>query len=146
MRLLRIALAAAALSAGGARLEAQSATYVVVVSDANPITSITRDELSRLFLKKVTVWRGVGTIVPVDQPESSPVRRTFTRDVHHREVPSVKNYWQQMIFAGRAIPPAERASDEDVISFVRGNRLAIGYVSASAPLGAGVKPVAVRVD
>lgn len=150
MHTLKVALAAFALSlgtiAGATRLEAQSSTlpFVVVVHESNPTTSISRDELSRIFLKKITVWRTKHTVAVVDQRESSRVREQFTRTVHHREVSSVASFWQQQIFAGRAVPPAQRTSDADVMSFVANNPDAIGYVSAGTSLVPGVKTVTVQ--
>ena len=64
--------------------------------------------------------------------------------VHGKKVSSVKSYWQTMIFSGRATPPPELDSDRQVLDYVRGKPGAIGYVSAGATLGNGVK--ALRVN
>ena len=149
MRTLKVFLAGLALSlgtlAGATRLEAQSSLpFVVVVHESNPTTSISRDELSRIFLKKITVWRTRRPVTVVDQRETARVREQFTRAVHHREVSSVASFWQQQIFAGRAVPPAQRTSDADVMAFVANNPDAIGYVSANATLAPGVKAVVVE--
>jgi ABC-type phosphate transport system substrate-binding protein len=142
--LLRTALLAAALVCAPAALRAQDASFRVVVNSANPVTTISRDELSRLFLKKVTTWSSGRPVMLVDQAEASPVRRDFTKVVHKKEVSSVKSYWQTMIFAGRAVPPSEKATDADVIAFVGANPNAIGYISAGAPLGAGLRVVTIE--
>jgi ABC-type phosphate transport system substrate-binding protein len=119
-----------------------NADFVVVVSASNPISSLTRDQASKLFLRKAPTWdNGRGDVLPVDQPEGSPVREAFTRTVMHKSVAAVKSYWQQQIFSGRGVPPAEKPSDGDVLNFVRANANAIGYVSGSASLGGGVKVV-----
>ena len=150
MHALKVVLVGLALSlgmfAGPTRLEAQSSTlpFVVVVHESNPTSSISRDELSRIFLKKITVWRTKHTVAVVDQRETSKVREQFTRAVHRREVSSVASFWQQQIFAGRAVPPAQRTSDADVMAFVANNPDAIGYVSPGAQLVAGVKTVLVQ--
>ena len=130
------------LLAGAARAQGESG-YRVVVNAKNGVGQMSRDELSRLFLKKTTSWSNGQTVAIVDRAEASPVRQKFTEDVHQRQVRAVKRYWQQMIFGGRAVPPPEKASDDEVLAFVRANPHAIGYVSASASLGDGVKPVAV---
>jgi ABC-type phosphate transport system substrate-binding protein len=134
-----------ATTSGGAQLASArqpDADFVVVVSASNPVTSVTRDQASKLFLKKVPSWdNGRGDVVPVDQPEGSPVREAFTKAVLHKSVAAVKSYWQQQIFSGRGVPPTERPSDGEVLNFVRTNANAIGYVSASAPVGSGVKVV-----
>ena len=150
MRNMRVVLLAGlALTLGtiadAPRLEAQNArSFVVVVHESNPTTAISRDELSRIFLKKITVWRTKHPVTVVDQRESSNVREQFTRAIHRREVSSVASFWQQQIFAGRAVPPAQRTSDADVMAFVANNPDAIGYVSAGAALTPGVKAVVVQ--
>ena len=118
-------------------------SFKIVVNAANPVSSLSREELSRLFLKKVTSWKDAKPVALVDQRASNPVRESFTRDVHGRQVASVTSYWQQMIFAGRAIPPVEKASDGDVAAYVASNPAAIGYVSATADLPPGVKTIAI---
>jgi ABC-type phosphate transport system substrate-binding protein len=131
------------MTLGGAQLVAARADagYAVVVSASNPITSISRDQASKLFLKKAATWQDGRDVVPVDQPEGSPVRDAFTKAVLHKSVAAVKSYWQQQIFSGRGVPPTEKSSDGDVLGFVRTTPNAIGYVSASAPVGPGVKVV-----
>lgn len=149
MRTLSVVLAGLALALGSladaSRLEAQSSMpFVVVVNEHNPTVAISRDELSRVFLKKITVWRTKRPVAVVDQREHSKVREQFTRTVHRREVSSVASFWQQQIFAGRAVPPAQRATDADVMTFVANNPDAIGYVSPGAALGAGIKALSIQ--
>lgn len=134
---LLIVLGAAA-SAGGdepVRLE-------VVVNSACPATSITRTELSRLFLKKSSSWAGGDTALPVDQPEGSPLREEFARSVHRRSTAALRAYWQQEIFSGHEVPPPEKAGDAELLEFVAARRSAIGYVTAgSIRKGVKVLPV-----
>jgi ABC-type phosphate transport system substrate-binding protein len=130
------------LLAGTVRAQGESG-YRVVVNAKNGVGQMSRDELSRLFLKKTTSWSNGQLVAIVDRAEASDVRQKFTEDVHQRQVRAVKRYWQQMIFGGRAVPPPEKASDDEVLAFVRSNPNAIGYVSAATSLGDGVKPVSV---
>lgn len=75
----------------------------------------------------------------MDLIPSSVARRDFTREVHGKDVSAIKSYWQKLIFSGRATPPSEMRSEQDVVDFVRGRKGAIGYVSAGTALGRGVK-------
>jgi ABC-type phosphate transport system substrate-binding protein len=119
--------------------------YRVVVNSANPATSMTRDDVAKLFLKKTTAWPSGQAVSVVDQGKESAVRKAFSRGVLNKDVPSVESYWQQQIFSGRAVPPAEKGNDADVLGFVRANAGAIGYVSgAAADLGASVKELTVN--
>jgi ABC-type phosphate transport system substrate-binding protein len=137
-----IALALLLMAAGGCRdADAQSVSYRVIVNAANPVTQLKRDDVSRLFLKKVVSWKAGGEVQPVDQAESSPVRRSFTKDVHKKDVEQVKGYWQQLIFTGQGAPPIEKGSDDEVVAFIAKTPAAIGYVSSTTTLGSGVKAI-----
>jgi len=123
---------------------AQSASYKVIVNRSNPVSSLSREELSRLFLKKVTTWSDAKPVSVVEQKPSAAVREAFTKTVHGRQLGYITSYWQQMIFSGRAVPPPEKASEADVLAFVAANPSAIGYVSSAAQLPAGLKVVQVQ--
>ncbi|HTE45606.1 MAG TPA: hypothetical protein VK636_10210 [Gemmatimonadaceae bacterium] len=127
-----VLVAGVALTIGGARRAMAQDAFVLVVNQANPITSLKGKDASQFFLRKRTKWPGGQAVQPVDQTESSPVRRKFSDAVHGMDVPSVKSYWQELVFSGRGEPPPERASDADVIAFVRANPNAIGYVARTA--------------
>jgi ABC-type phosphate transport system substrate-binding protein len=130
------------LVAGVTRAEAQE--YTVVVNAANPVTSLTEDEVGRIFLKKTGRWPAGGAIAPVDLAKGAGARESFSKAVHGRGVNAIASYWQQQIFAGKDVPPPEQATEADVLAFVRDNAGAIGYVAAGTALGAGVRAVTVR--
>lgn len=117
--------------------------FQVVVNSANPTETMSKDDLSRLFLRKVSKWDHGPRVQPIDQAASRPVRASFSLDIHGRDVSSIKNYWVRMTFSGRATPPLESDSDTKILKYVRDNSGAISYVSAGAPLGSGVKALRV---
>jgi ABC-type phosphate transport system substrate-binding protein len=127
----------ASFAAMGARATSPPA-YVVIVHPANPTTSMNRRFLADAFLKKTTRWDNGETIRPVDQAPESSVRRRFSDEVLKRSVAAVRNYWQQIIFAGRGVPPPELSGDEEVIKYVTDHAGAVGYVSGSNTGGAKV--------
>lgn len=49
-----------------------------------------------------------------------------------RPVTAVETFWQQQLFSGKELPPAVKASDDDVVAFVKAAPGGIGYVSAGA--------------
>ena len=122
---------------------AWSAEYQVIVNSANPTDILTRDQLAKIFLKKIAKWDTGTPIVPVDQASVSPVRIAFTKIVHGKAVGAISSYWQQQIFAGREVPPAEKAGDAAVIVFVKANPGAIGYITPGVSAD-GVKLLSIR--
>jgi len=113
-------------------LLAQAGQYKIVVNKDNPVSSLSQKEISNLFLKKVTKWSNGLTVQPVDLVESSAIRENFSKEIHNRKVSSIKAYWQKQIFSGRKVPPAEKKSNREILTYVQNNPGAVGYVSASA--------------
>jgi hypothetical protein len=140
MRAALLALAAGAAAAAAAAVPARcaGAQAPVVVANAAGPASLSRDDVGRAFFK-----RG-GGLLAVDQRKSARVRDAFSRAFLGRPASAVAVHWQEQIFAGREVPPPERGSDAEVLAYVRANPNAIGYVSAGAELGAGVRAVAIR--
>ena len=106
--------------------------FKVIANNSVDVTDLSRKEISKLFLKKVTKWDDNTDVYPVDLPAGSSIREMFSEIIHQKSIPAVKAYWQQQIFSGSALPPSEKASEQAVISYVRETRGAIGYVSADA--------------
>ena len=124
-----------------ASLGAQDVDYRVVVHRSNSVTRLSRDQVSKIFLRKVTLWDNRQPVLPVDQTANSPVRRAFTKQVHQRTIASVQTWWQQQTFAGVGVAPPERATDTEVLDYVRKYPNAIGYIRAGTPLGADIKTI-----
>ena len=120
-----------------------AAEYQVIVNPANPTDILTKEQLAKMFLKKIVKWDTGTPIVPVDQAPISPVRAVFTKIVHGKPVSAIASYWQQQIFAGREVPPAEKPGDAAVIAFVKANPGAIGYLTAGVSAD-GVKFLTIR--
>ncbi len=113
--------------------------YKVVANPSISIGSISRDELSRIFLKKASKFHDGHSATPVDLPANSGVRDNFSRDVHGKPTSAVEAYWQQQVFSGKEVPPAEK-SESGALDFVRNNSNGITYVSPGADTD-GVKVI-----
>jgi len=122
---------------------AQTTGFKIIVNQGTDITSLTKKQVSRLFLKKVKTWDDDLKVAPVDLPSTADVRGIFSKEIHGKSVSAVKAYWQQRVFSGRDVPPPEKESDASVVAFVRNNPGAIGYVSEDADVR-GVKVVAIN--
>ena len=125
----KLAVLAAVLFATGA---ARADGYKIVVHPSNGLSSATKSEISDYLLKRKVTWPDGTRVIPVDQPEKSAARAMVLRELFARSASAIRSYWQQQIFSGRAIPPIEKASDQEVIAFVEATPGAIGYVSAAA--------------
>src|SRR4029079_7620631 len=86
---------------------ASADSYQLIVYDKVAASSVERRFIVDTFFKKVTHWPEDGLIQPVDQRPDSTIRRKFSEDILERSVMGVKNYWQQLIFSGKDVPPPE---------------------------------------
>jgi len=136
-------LALALLAAGVALPASASDGYKLVVNQRNPASTLSRSEVARIFLKKVTNWPDGLAVVAIDQERTAAVRAQFSSDVLGKDADAISAHWQVLVFSGRDVPPKILKSDDDVLNFVRANAGAIGYVSPSAPLS-GVKVVDIQ--
>lgn len=113
--------------------------FLVVAHPAVQVTELSRAQLSRFFLKKTTQWPDASLVRPVE-PLDPRLRETFANQVHERSAAAIAAYWNALIFSGRDLPPLEKATDADVIAYVRATPGAVGYVSVGADTS-GVKIV-----
>ncbi len=109
-----------------------SAEVVTVVSAQNPVTALSRSEVSNIFLGKTSRFPDGTAAVPIDQPEGSAVRAEFYRSVSNRQPADIKAYWSKMIFTGRGQPPAVAGNDEQAKKILASRPDAIGYIDRAS--------------
>lgn len=115
--------------------DAEKMDFKVVVNSANPDTVLTKDTISKIFLKKIKRWETMDEkILPVDLVEDSSIRESFSEIILDKKISSVKAYWQKQIFSGRGVPPPEKKNDKEILEYVDENEGAIGYISQNAKI------------
>lgn len=111
-------------------LPASAEELLVIANPGVPVSSLSTEDLSRIYLLKTTTWQGGGNIVPVNREASHPARVQFSDVVLHQPPNALTAYWNQMHFKGKS-PPLIQESDQAVLAFVQNVPGAIGYISAS---------------
>ncbi|HEX2547565.1 MAG TPA: hypothetical protein VHL79_21960 [Ramlibacter sp.] len=101
------------------------AADLVVVGHPNA-PALTKEQVADVFLGKGT------TLVPVDQPEASPLYAEFYRKATGRDVAQVKATWARLVFSGKAQAPRQLADSAAVRRAVAADPKAIGYIEKSA--------------
>ncbi len=125
--ILRSVLAACLL---GASALASAQVAVIVHADATQAPS--KAEVANIFLGKDKSMKAV------DQSGWNDTKGKFYSDVASRNESQLKSYWSSLVFTGKGQPLPSVATDADVVSFVAGDKSAIGYVDAGSVKG-GVK-------
>lgn len=137
------------LAASPSAAQDEPVTWRIVVHADNPVPEVSAKELSRIFYKSMKVWKDWHDaghevpIEPVDQPKEAEVRKAFSRVIFRKSASAIESYWQRKIITGDDVAPTRVSSDSEVLDYVREHRGAIGYVSATAPLGPGVRSLAI---
>ncbi len=104
--------------------------------------SLSRTQLSDIFLKRASSFPGGGKAVPADLGEENRAFDAFCQAIHGKPGSLIRAFWNRLKASGRDTPPVVRNSDAEMLAFVRTTRGAIGYVSAGADT-AGVKVIRV---
>ena len=124
---IRILAATAVLTSANA-----FAQVVVVVNPKSPLASMTSEQVSAIFLGKSNTLPTGTTATAADQPDTSSIREVFYTKVPGKSPAQVKAAWSRLVFSGKATPPKELSSSEEVKKFVAANPDAIGYIEKSA--------------
>lgn len=115
--------------------------YRIVVNPANPVSSLSKGQVSKLFLDKGT-WDDGAAVAPVDLLPSSPLREAFSNEVLGLPINAAVERMRDAAKAAGVNPPPALATDREVLAYVRLKPGAIGYVSLGADVS-GVKIVSV---
>ena len=105
-----------------------NAEPVVVVSAASSLRQLSQDEVVNIFLGRYRRLPNGDTALPIDQPESSPVRADFYRRLVNKDLNEINAYWSRLIFSGRTSPPLQASSSADVIVWLLGQPGGVAYV------------------
>ncbi len=108
------------------------AEVLVVAGADSPAITLSKDQISDIFLGKITSLPNGSSVTPVDQPESNPLRDEFYLKVANKSAAQAKALWAKLYFTGRGEPPREARDDDDIKKIVNSTRGAIGYIDQSA--------------
>ena len=110
-----------------------AADFIVIANPGVPVTKLTHDELSAIYLLRTSNWPDGVRIVPVNREADSNARAVFSMRVLKQPQAALDAHWNRMNFKG-ITPPVIQGSDRSVLAFVQNVSGAIGYVSASTEL------------
>lgn len=125
--LLTFALLAICFFVASARSE-----IVVVVSADSPVSSLSKNQVAKIFLGKSRRFPDGSPAVPLNQREGSVERNTFYQTVSGKSPAQVKAHWSKLIFTGRGQPPKEAASNDAVKLLLTNNGVNISYIDKTA--------------
>ena len=111
-------------------LRAGESAYSVVVHEENPITSISREKLRRIFTGKIRFWEDHRKIVPI-YIDGEHLGR-FAEEVHLSKA-DLQKIWVRLSLQGITEPPRRFDRQEEAFAFLASHRGGIGIFPASLP-------------
>ena len=99
--------------------------YVIV----NPSLNLTADDIKNIY----TGEKELAESTKIRPQDNSAAREEFLRKVLQLDVAKYESMWTKKSFRDGINPPTVRASDAEVIAFVKSNPGAIGYVTTAPP-------------
>lgn len=119
-------LAGPLLLAGPAR-----ADVVVVVSQDSPVSVLSPDQVSDLYLGRLRNLPNGSTANVIEQQRDSRVREQFFRLLNGMTLKQTNAYWARLQFSGQVLPPLSLTDGKAVLTTVRSSPTAIGYIDSS---------------
>lgn len=120
--------------------QAAWADIVVIVHPDSPLQHLTSQQISDLYLGRQRSTPTGERLLILDQPRDSELRRRFFNRLNGMSLRGVDAYWARLQFSGDSQPPIPLPESSAIVTTVRNNRLAIGYVDAADTVG-GVRPL-----
>lgn len=107
------------------------AEIVVIANKDLSVTSLSRDDIYRIYLGKTKFLPNGTKVIPVDQKQGSTSRNQFYSNIIHKTETEIKKYWSQIIFTGQGTPPLQQDDDHAVKDLVAQDINCLGYIDRS---------------
>jgi ABC-type phosphate transport system substrate-binding protein len=108
------------------------ADVVAVVSAKCAVSTLSKDQVTDIFLGKITRFPDGAPAVPIDQMEGSPARDEFYATFANKSPAQIKAHWTKIIFTGRGQPPKSVSNSVEVRKLIAANPQVISYIERSA--------------
>ena len=109
----------------GLQKNAHARDLILVVHNSNPLESISKSDLIRIYLGKKTFFQEGVRITPLD---FGPKKMIFYEEVLKRPFNLIKRYWTKAIFSGQGSPPMEFNNENDVVNYLQDKPGGIAYL------------------
>lgn len=107
------------------------AEFAVIVSANAPVAALTAEQVSQIFLGKMSTFPGGEQAIPLDLPEGSSIRNEFYEKLANKSPKQLMAYRANRAFSGKGMPPRELPSGPEVTKIVAANPNTVGYVEKS---------------
>ncbi|HUI81051.1 MAG TPA: hypothetical protein VLY24_24170 [Bryobacteraceae bacterium] len=110
---------------------ASAADFVVIANPSLGLTNVTVDELRSVYLRTSTSLKKCGHVEPIMQ-KLGAAHQAFANETLGMNASALWTYYRQQMFTGTGGMPRIVEGDENVVSYVKKTKNAVGYVSKEA--------------
>jgi ABC-type phosphate transport system substrate-binding protein len=104
------------------------ADLVVVTNLDNGIERLSRNDVINIFMGRLQELPSGAMAFPIDVATR---KETFYRQLVNKTLAEINSYWARLVFSGRASPPRQLDSSDEVMQTIRANHGALGYLDDS---------------
>ncbi len=106
------------------------AEVMIIANESVPVSSVSKEELEKIYTGKQVVWRNGQSIKPA-LLEDGQVHKQFVTEFIGKTTNQFVTYWRRMVFTGQGIQPRTFDSVEKLIGYVAETPGAVGYIATS---------------
>lgn len=103
----------------------------IVVNPENPISIISKKELTQIYLRKKNFSNEGLALVPMDLRSN---KMDFYEGVLNKPFPLVKRYWTRAIFSGKGTPPKEFRDVDSLLKYLSDMPGGLAYIPEGSDL------------
>ncbi len=118
------------------------ADFYIVVHASNPQRTLTQKAAVDLFMGRNRAFANGDLALIFDLPRDHPRRAGFYEALTGMSVAQVNSYWSRLMFSGQSAPPQALPDEAAMLSILRRNPSALGWLSRE-PAEPGLRTVLV---
>lgn len=108
--------------------ESAIASRLIVISAKENVENINLDDVSRIFLGKVTQYPSGRTVTPITPDPKDPSYELFAKVVLKKNISQMRAYWAKKIFTGKGRPPQVVATTKELQALVASDKRYLSYI------------------
>lgn len=107
------------------------ADIAVIVHPNNPVSQLTKKQISMLFLKQVKAYPQGRKVRPLNLHRKNPLSKSFYKNVVGKSGRRLSSYWAKILFSGKGTAPEEVRSSKEMLKKISEDKQSIGYIDAA---------------
>ena len=108
-----------------------SLALVVVVGKGNTVDSLSKTQVIDIYMGRYNTFPNGVVAKPLDRTTGSNEKQQFYQLLVNKSEEKINAYWARLLFSGRASPPSNYPSNDQMLDELRRSDKAIGYVLES---------------